>query len=354
VNALGHSPPEVVGAMLRQAEALVNVGPAYHTAPAGELATALARECGMARVFLCSSGAEANEGAIKLARKWGRLHREGAHEIVTTVGAFHGRTLAAMAASGKAGWDAMFPPCMPGFVKVPFGDAGAVDRAIGAHTVAVMVEPIQGEAGVVVPPPGYLQALREITRKRGVLLVFDEVQTGMGRTGTFLASQAEGVLPDILTLGKGIGGGLPLAALLATEDAACFAHGEQGGTYSGNPVTAAVALAVLEVVSAPRFLASVRERGAELRAGLERLGPSRGIGLVRGQGLLVAAKLVAPLAESVRDRAFEAGLLLNAPRPDLLRFMPSLRVTAEEVGEMLAVLASVLEAVFADARSSGS
>jgi len=342
VNSLGHSPPELVAALSAQAARLVSAGPAYHTAPQAELAELLVRASGLSRAFFCSSGAEANEGAIKLARKWGKVNRGGAYEIVTTDGAFHGRTLATMAATGKPGWDTMFPPAMPGFVKVPFADSAAVARAIGPSTAAVLVEPIQGEAGVVVPPPGYLAELRALTRDRGVLLMFDEVQTGMGRTGKLFAFEHEAARPDVMTLGKGIGGGVPLAALLASEAAACFERGEQGGTYAGNPLAAAAGLAVFRALSAPGFLEAVARRGALLKSALETLGVASGIVEVRGQGLLVAARLASADAERVRDAAFDAGLLVNAPRPDVLRFMPSLRVTDDEIASMLELLEGVL------------
>jgi acetylornithine/N-succinyldiaminopimelate aminotransferase len=344
VNSLGHAPPELSEAIVRQVVTLLNASPAYHTRPELELAAELARATAMERVFFCNSGAEANEGAIKLARKWGKIHRGGAHEIVTAVNGFHGRTLAAMAASGKPGWDTMFPPTMPGFMKVPFGDVGAVEKAIGSGTVAVLVEPIQGEAGVVVPPPGYLRALRDLADEAGILLMLDEVQTGIGRTGTLFAHQHDGVLPDVMTIGKGLGGGVPLAALVAREHAACFAPGEQGGTFNGNPLMTSAGLAVLRAVAATEFLEGVLNRGKTLAVGLERLGASHGIVEVRGRGLLVAARLSAPRAERVRDAAFALGLLVNSVRPDTLRFMPALNVTDDEIAAMLGLLGRALRA----------
>ncbi|HEX7669462.1 MAG TPA: acetylornithine/succinylornithine family transaminase [Polyangiaceae bacterium] len=344
VNALGHAPPELREAISRQAATLLNASPAYHTVPQGELADELSSASGLGRVFFCNSGAEANEGAIKLARKWGKIHRGGAYEIITTVNGFHGRTLATMAASGKPGWDTMFPPAISGFVKVPFGDADAVRAAIRLETVGVLVEPIQGEGGVVMPPSSYLAALRKLTTETGTLLMLDEVQTGIGRTGTLFAHQHDGVLPDVMTLGKGLGGGIPLAALVASEDAACFSPGEQGGTFNGNPLVTAAGLAVLRAVRSPGFLENVVRRGAELSRGLQKLGGEHGIVEVRGRGLLVAARLATDAAERVRDAAFELGLLVNSVRPDTLRFMPALNVSASEVEEMLALLARALHA----------
>ncbi|HEX3596526.1 MAG TPA: aminotransferase class III-fold pyridoxal phosphate-dependent enzyme [Polyangiaceae bacterium] len=342
VNCLGHCPPELSAALSRQSGELISASPAYHNAPALELGARLARVSGLPKVFLASTGAEANEGAIKLARKWGKLHRGGAFEIVTTLNGFHGRTLATMAATGKPGWDAMFPPAFPGFVKVPFGDAAAAEAAIGPNTVAIMVEPIQGEAGVVVPSAGYLRSLRELADRRELLLIADEVQTGVGRTGTLFAHQHDGVAVDVMTLGKGLGGGVPLAALLASERASCFERGEQGGTFVGNAFTAAAGLAVLDAIMADGFLDRVVARGARLCAGLAALTPA--VVEVRGRGLLVAARLDAARAERVRDVAFELGLLLNAVRPDTLRFMPPLNLEDEEIDEMLALLRQALDA----------
>ena len=340
VNALGHCPPVLARALCAQSSTLISASPAYHCRTAIALGRRLAAESGMPKVFLASTGAEANEGAIKLARKWGKVHRGGAFEIVTTVNAFHGRTLATMAATGKPGWDAMFPPVMPGFVKVPYGDASAVEGAIGPNTVAVMIEPIQGEAGVVVPPAGYIAALRDITDRHGILLIADEVQTGMGRTGTLFAHQHDGVTVDVMTLGKGLGGGVPLAALLASERASCFERGEQGGTFAGNAFTAAAGLAVLDTITAAGFLDAVVRRGERLMAGLRALDA---IVEARGRGLLDAARLDAPRAERVRDAAFDAGLLVNAPKPDTLRFMPPLNVEGTEIDDALELLSRSLK-----------
>jgi acetylornithine/N-succinyldiaminopimelate aminotransferase len=217
VNCLGHCPEELASALATQSRELLTPSPAYHNERALEVAADLTRLSGLDRAFLCNSGAEANECAVKLARKWGRLHKGGAVEVVTTHQGFHGRTLAMMAASGKDGWDGLFPPNLEGFVKVPFGDVEAVDRAIGERTAAILVEPIQGEAGVIVPPEGYLRALRTLADERGVLLMFDEIQTGVGRTGTFFRFEQEGARPDVMTLGKGLGGGVPVAAVVAVR-----------------------------------------------------------------------------------------------------------------------------------------
>jgi acetylornithine/N-succinyldiaminopimelate aminotransferase len=344
VNALGHAPPEIAEVLCAQGRLLLTPSPAFHNAPAIELAARLRALSGLERTFFCNTGAEANEGAIKLVRKWARRHRPGAYEIVTTEGSFHGRTLATMAASGKPGFDAMFPPRIAGFVKVPFGDADAVQRAIGPKTAAVMVEPIQGEAGVIVPYAGYLRDLRALCDAHGILLVFDEVQTGLGRTGTLFCHQEEDARPDVMTLGKGLGGGVPIAALLAREAASCFEPGEQGGTFNGNPLMTSVGQAVLEVVARDAFLQRVREAGATLLGRLEKRLETHG-GSVRGRGLLIALELPKPVAADVRDACFDAAFIVNAPRPGTLRLMPSLRVTDDEIDLALDTLDAALARV---------
>lgn len=345
VNALGHCPDIVQRALAQQAGELINASPAYHNRPSLEFARELAAVSGLSRAFFCATGAEANEGAIKLARKWGALYKQGAHEIITLEGSFHGRTLATMAASAKPGFAERFAPKMPGFVHVAHGDIAAVASAIHAGTVAVMLEPIQGEAGVVCLPPGYLTELRALTRERGVLLILDEIQTGMGRTGRLFACQHESVTPDVMTLAKGIGAGMPLAALLASESVSCFGPGDQGGTYTQHPLTCAVGRAVLRELTSSGFMAQVVARSEALRAGLEQLGRELSLGPVRGQGLLLALDLAAPVGPAVVQAAFARGLLLNSPRPELLRFMPALNVSAPEIDEMLSVLHASLRAV---------
>jgi acetylornithine/N-succinyldiaminopimelate aminotransferase len=338
VNCLGHSHPAVVEAIRAQAGRLVNCSPAFHNEWMARLATLIAGTSGLDHVFLCNSGAEANEGAIKLARKWGARHRGGAFEIVTTHGSFHGRTLATMSASGKPAFEALFEPKVPGFRKVPLNDLAALAAAITDRTVAVMLEPIQGEAGVIPTTDDYLRAVRDLTRARGVLLILDEIQTGIGRTGRLYAFEHAAVRPDVLTLGKGLGGGVPLAALVATADASCFEPGDQGGTFNGNPLMAAVGCAVLQIVRQPEFLAAVRDTGEYLAVRLREVSSALGHGEVRGRGLLLALALTRGEAQKVVDTALERGLLINAPRADALRFMPALTVTRAEIDRMLALL----------------
>jgi acetylornithine/N-succinyldiaminopimelate aminotransferase len=343
VNCLGHSPAAIAETVAFQARRLINCSPAYYNAEMARLATRLARLSGLDQVFFCNSGAEANEGAIKLARKWGARHRGGAHEIVTMDHGFHGRTLATMAASGKAAWETLFEPKVSGFTKVPLGDLGAVERAITPRTVAVMLEPIQGEAGVYPAGDDFLRGLRALTAEAGLLLILDEIQTGIGRTGRFLAFEHAGIAPDILTLGKGLGGGVPLAALVAAESACCFEHGDQGGTFNGSPLMTAIGNAVVETVSSPAFLADVTAKGEYLAQKLRELSTRLGHGEVRGRGLLLALELKGTDAAKVARSAMDRGLLLNAPRPDTLRFMPALNVTHAEIDQMLVLLETVLQ-----------
>jgi len=342
VNCLGHSPAAIAETIAFQARRLINCSPAYYNAEMAQLATRLAEASGLAQVFFCNSGAEANEGAIKLARKWGARYREGAHEIITMDHGFHGRTLATMAASGKAAWETLFEPKVSGFTKVTLGDLAAVKRAITPRTVAVMLEPIQGEAGVYPAGDEFLRELRAVTAEAGLLLILDEIQTGIGRTGRFLAYEHAGIEPDILTLGKGLGGGVPLAALVAAEAVCCFEPGDQGGTFNGSPLMTAIGNAVVEAVNQPAFLADVTAKGDYLAQRLRELSASLGHGEVRGRGLLLALELRGTDAGKVSRSAMDRGLLINAPRPDALRFMPALNVTRVEIDQMLVLLEAVL------------
>ena len=342
VNCLGHSPPCVADALATQAKLLLTPSPAFYNAPSLKLANALVANSCFDQVFFANSGAEANEGAIKLARKYGALHKNGAHEIISFVGGFHGRTLATMSASGKKAFEPLFEPKVPGFRKAQLNDLDSVERLINNKTVAVMLEPIQGEAGVWPATDQFLQQLRALTKQHGLLLIVDEIQTGMGRTGKLFHYEHAGIEPDIMTLGKGIGGGVPLAALLATEQASCFEHGDQGGTFNGNPLMCAAGLAVLEQVGAPAFLQATVETGRYLESELQRLSARHGLGEVRGRGLLLALDLKLPIGASIVAQAFEQGLLLNSPQLDALRFMPALNVTRAEIAEMIEGLDAIL------------
>lgn len=342
VNTLGHCPDAIVQALTRQAGRLINASPAFYNRPMLECATKLTQHSAFDQVFFANSGAEANEGAIKLARKWGQSHKHGAWKIITFANSFHGRTLTTMAASGKPAFAALFEPKTPGFHKVPFNDAEAVRAAIGADTVAIMLEPIQGEAGVIPATVEFMQALRALADEHHLLLICDEVQTGMGRTGDLFAYQGYGVEPDVMTLGKGLGGGVPISALLAKTHACVFAAGEQGGTYNGNPLMTAVAAAVLEALLEPDFLPQARARSAQLRSALESLSQQFGLGEVRGKGLLLALDTGNRDAAAIAQDCFARGLLINAPQPHALRFMPALNVSAEEINLMAGVLGDSL------------
>ncbi|BBE08533.1 acetylornithine aminotransferase protein [Mycoavidus cysteinexigens] len=346
VNCLGHCHATMINALTTQAQRLINPGPAFYNAPMAELASLLTRLSCFQKVFFANSGAEANEGAIKLARKWGRKFKNGAHEIITFNHSFHGRTLATMSASGKAGWDTMYAPQVAGFPKAELNDIASVERCIHSKTVAVMLEPIQGEAGVLGATREFMQQLRALTQKHNLLLIVDEVQTGCGRTGQLFAYQWSEIEPDIMTLGKGIGGGVPLAALLARDEVACFEAGEQGGTYNGNPLMCAVGVAVLEHISKAEFLASVRERATYFSHVLLKVSNDYGLAGERGAGLLRALLLSKEIGHEIVETARELnpeGLLLNAARPNLLRFMPALNVSEDEIDLMLAMLRKVLD-----------
>ena len=335
VNSLGHSPSVVIEALGRQAERLLNPGPGFYHPGLLALASRLCEATGSDQAYFLNSGAEACEGAIKLARKWGQRHRGGAFTIVTAKHSYHGHTLGAMSASGKPAFQQMFEPKLPGFEKVPFNDLEALSQAVDSHTVAVMLEPVQGEAGVVPATLDYLQGAERLCRARGVLLILDEVQTGMGRCGALLAEELYGVRADIVTLGKGLGGGVPLAAVLARCNACCQAPGEQGGSHHGNPLAMAAGLAVLETVLEPGFLEQVRERGEHLRDGLAQVARRHDHGALRGHGLLWGLPLHRVTAPAVVRAALDEGLLLSAPQPHLLRFSPALTVSRGNIDEML-------------------
>jgi acetylornithine/N-succinyldiaminopimelate aminotransferase len=342
VNCLGHAPKVIADAVTAQAACLVNVGPSLYTQPLIDLADLITGRGARGRAFFTNCGAEANEGAIKLARKWGQVHRAGAYEIVTINHAFHGRTLATMSASDKPGWENLFEPKVAGFPKVEMNDLQAVERALGARTVAVMLELIQGESGVNPASEAFVRGLRALTHERGLLLIVDEVQTGMGRTGKLFAHEHYGVDPDIMTLGKGIAGGAPLGALVARDEFCCFEPGEQGGTFNGNALIAAVGAAVFRTVSESAFLEHVCAMSAHLVARLTELSQRHGEREVRGRGLLLALVLASDRAPDIVQRAFEQGLLLNAARPNVLRFMPALNVTRAEVDAMVQKLDGLL------------
>ncbi|MET7774965.1 MULTISPECIES: acetylornithine transaminase [Streptomyces] len=341
VNALGHAHPAIVEAVSRQIASLGHVSNLFVAEPPVALAERLLQLFGReGRVYFCNSGAEANEGAFKIGRLTGRGH------MVATHGGFHGRTMGALALTGQPGKQEPFLPLPGDVTHVPYGDAQALAAAVTEDTALVIIEPIQGENGVVVPPPGYLKAARAITAATGSLLVLDEVQTGMGRTGPWFAYQDhEGVLPDVVTLAKGLGGGLPLGATVAFGRAAeLLKPGHHGSTFGGNPVVCAAALAVLDTIASEGLLENVKAASEKLRGGIESLGNPL-IDHVRGAGLLLGIVLTEPLAPQVQQAAQDAGLLVNAPAPDVVRLMPPLNLSDDEVDAFLEALPGVLDAV---------
>ena len=346
VNCLGHSNPGMIAALEKQARKVINPSPAFYNEPMIRLADLLTSNSCFDKVFFANSGAEANEGAIKLARKWGKLHKNGAYEIITFNHGFHGRTIATMSASGKDGWDTMYAPQVPGFPKAELNDIESVKKLINDKTVGVMLEPVQGEGGVIPSDHEFMRQLRQLTKEKNILLMVDEVQTGCGRTGKLFGHQLYNITPDIMTLGKGIGGGVPLAALLATDAVACFEPGDQGGTYNGNPLMTAVGCSVIEQLLAPGFLDEVIAKGAYLRELLLDISQEFGFEGERGEGLLRALKLNRDIGPEIVERARNLepiGLLLNSPRPNLLRFMPALNISREELKQMAEMLKGILK-----------
>lgn len=345
VNCLGHNPPALVRALRKQAGTLINASPALYNQPMIEFAQLLTSNSCMDKVFFTSTGAEANEGAIKLARKWGQKHKNGAFEVITTWKGFHGRTLGMMSASGKQPWDGLFEPKVPGFTRVDFNNLEAVKRAITPKTVAVMLEPIQGEGGVNVASKAYMQGLRKLCDEKGILLIFDEIQTGIGRTGSLFAYEQYGVEPDIMTLGKGIGGGYPLAALLAKDQYCVFEAGDQGGTYCAQPLAMVAGLAVLTEVVEKKIPARVTSRGRYLKKQLRTMAEQFGLKNIRGMGLLIGVDLPQEKGPQIVSECMEAGLIINAPSPGSLRFIPALNVTNAQVDEAMEILTKVMKKV---------
>jgi acetylornithine aminotransferase len=343
VNALGHCHPAVVEAVHAHVATLLHVSNLYHTEPTARLARLLCEHSFADRVFLCNSGAEANEAAIKLVRRWGADHGGGRFEILATHGSFHGRTLATLTATGQEKYHQGFQPLLPGIRLVPFGDVRALAEAVRDETVAILLEPIQGEGGVVLPDPAYLPAVRRLADERGLLLILDEVQSGLGRTGRLFAHEHSGITPDVMTLAKALGGGLPIGAMCATERvAAAFSPGTHGSTFGGNPVACAAAAATLTRIADPAFLDHVRTVGAHLRGQLDALsGRHAAITSVRGAGLMLGALLDRPGADIVR-RALERGLLINCTAATVLRFLPPLVIDKVQIDEGIAILDEVL------------
>jgi acetylornithine/N-succinyldiaminopimelate aminotransferase len=327
VNLLGHSHPDVVATLSRQAGQLIHTSNLYFTQPQVELARRLVDLSFPSRVFFCNSGAEANETAIKLARKWGAKNRDGAFEIITTTGSFHGRTLAAVTAGGQHKYSDPFQPLPAGFVHVPYNDAGAIEAATTDKTVGVMLEPVMGEIGVIPAAPGYLEQVRKWCDKKNLLLILDEVQTGLGRTGRWFAHQHAAITPDVMTLAKGLGGGVPIGACLANPRADVFEPGDHGSTFGGNPLACAVASTVLAVIDRDGLVGHAAEMGDALRASLQDLGARQ----VRGLGLMQAFEFEEPKAKPFQNACLDAGLVVNAVDDNSVRLVPPLVIAAEEI-----------------------
>ena len=345
VNCLGHSPRALVEAISKQAAKLINCSPAFYNGTMIRLADLIVKHSCLQRVFFANSGAEANEGAVKLARKWGAKNKNGAYEIITMDHAFHGRTLAMMSASGKAEWKQLYEPKVPGFPKAVLNDLNSVKAALNEKTVGIMIELIQGEAGVFVATDEFMRGLRDLTREKGILLILDEIQTGMGRMGKLFGYEQYGIEPDIMTLAKGLGGGVPLAALVAKESVCVFEVGDQGGTFNGNSLMMAVGIAVFEELTKPGFLEQVEKTGAYLQGRLEELSRQQGLDEVRGKGLLWALDLNKEIGPQVVEECLNRGLLINSPRKNTLRFMPALTVSRQEVDRMMDTLKGALQTI---------
>mgnify|MGYP006361030535 FL=1 len=344
-NSLGHSPSALVKAIAGQAQALINPGFNLHNRGMLSLAERLCASTSSDQAYLLNSGSEACEAAIKLARKWGQLHRGGASRIIVARQGCHGRSLATISASDSCNLLNRFAPLLPGFDLVPFNDLPALHDAVDAQTVAILLEPIQSDAGVVPATDRYLKGVERLCRELGILLILDEVQTGIGRCGTLLAEQSYGVRADIVVLGKGLGGGVPLAALLARGKACCFDAGELGGTHHGNALMTAAGLVVLDSVQDRAFLQQVRNNGQHLHDGLARLAHRYEHGDLRGQGLFWGLTLSDDSADAVVKAALHEGLILNAPQADCLRFTPALTVSKANIDEMLLRLARAFSRV---------
>jgi len=345
VTSLGHCPDVMIKALQEQASELINASPAFYNKPMIQFAKLLMDNSCFDRVFFSNSGSEANESAVKLARKYGEKYLNGAYEIITFVNSFHGRTLAAMSASGKSYWSKLFEPKVKGFKHVPINDMDAIIDAITHDTCAIMMEPIQGEGGVYALDQSYIEAIRKLCDEKGILLIFDEVQTGIGRTGKLFAYEHYQVEPDIMTLAKGIGGGFPLSAMLTKEKYNVFDAGDQGGTYSGQPLAMKVGCAVVSEIIEKDLCLNAQVQGEYIIRRLDTLKDKYGLKAIRGQGLLIGFDLPSEKGKEIVAKCMEKGLLINSPQPATIRFMPALIVTKKEVEEMFDILIDVMEAV---------
>jgi acetylornithine/N-succinyldiaminopimelate aminotransferase len=334
---LGHGHPAVTKAIHEQADKILQTSNQFYTTPQLELAEALVENSDLDKVFFANSGAEANEGAVKLARKYGRLHRNGAQSVITVLNSFHGRTQTMIAATGQPHYQEMWKPLAPGFTNVPYDDLDAIKAATTDETCAIMVEVLQGEGGVNVPTEGYLKGLREWCDENNLLLIFDEIQTGLGRLGTLFGYQAFGVVPDVMTLAKGLGNGVPVAAFLCKESSNVLEPGDHGSTFGGNPLATAAANATVRTMINDDVPAHAKRIGEYFRGKLEAFMASHQPTVVdvRGMGLLLAMQFSDTLAPKIVAACNQEGLLLNPVRPDAIRFMPPLIITETDVDEAI-------------------
>ena len=343
VNSLGHCPPVVVKALEKQAKTLIQASNQFYTIPQIELAQLLIEHSCLDRVFFCNSGAEANEGAMKLARRYGKLRLNGAYEVITTYSSFHGRTLAMTAATGQNKLQEPYIPLPEGFVNVEYNNFEAVKRATSEKTCTIVLEPVQGEGGVNLPDDDYLKKVQSWCREKGILFILDEVQTGIGRTGTLFAYEQYGVEPDIMTLAKGLGSGVPIGAFLAKENVSVFSPGEHGSTFGGNPLACAAAYATLKYIIDNNIPAQVKRVGSYFLTKLESLKQQFDfITEVRGRGLLIALEFNQEIAEKLVLACIGRGLLVNKVKPNALRFMPPLIITEKEVDKAIGILRDAL------------
>jgi predicted acetylornithine/succinylornithine family transaminase len=340
---LGHCHPVIVNALAEQSKTLIQTSPYFFTIPQIKLAELLVKNSCLNRVFICNSGMEANEGAVKLARRYGKIKLNGAYEVITAFNSFHGRSLAMTAATGQPKYQEPYQPLPPGFKNVEFNDIGAIKKATTNQTCAVMLEPIQGEGGVNIPDEGYLKTVRQWCDEKGILLILDEIQTGIGRCGALWGYQLYGIEPDIMTLAKGLGGGVPIGAFLAKEHCSVFAPGDHGSTFGGNPLTSATAYAVFKYVVENDIPGNTKKMGQYLLDGLRKIKEKHSfVTDAHGRGLLIAVYFDKDIGQDVLLACLKTGLLVNRVKPNAIRIMPALNITSAEIDEGLTRLDKAL------------
>lgn len=342
VTNLGHCPKVISEVLFKQSKTLINASPAFYNEPMIRFAGLLKQVTCFDRVFFTSTGAEANESAIKLARKYGSKFLNGAHEIITVKGGFHGRTLATMSATGKESWKTLFHPKVEGFKHVPLNDIKELHAAVTPNTCAIMLEPVQGEGGVYAADDEYIKAIRKLCDDKGILLIFDEIQTGLGRTGKLFSYEHYGIEPDIMTLAKGLGGGYPISAMLTKEKFNIFEPGDQGGTYTGQPLGMAVGYAVLNEIIKGNYVQNAANQGEYLINKLNEIKDGFQLSNIRGKGLLIGFDLPSDHTKEVVNECLKDGLIINSPKPSIIRLIPPLIVSRKDIDKMVTILSKVL------------